>query len=110
MLVVVCGLTALQAASGGGHLEVVERLLAAGADVNAAAAFDGGPTALQAASEGGYLDVVERLLAAGADANAAAAGSGLTALQAASGAVTSRSWRGCSSPAPTSMPLLLLVV
>jgi ankyrin repeat protein len=32
------GRTALQAAAGGGHLDVVERLLAAKADVNAAPA------------------------------------------------------------------------
>jgi hypothetical protein len=72
-----------------GILEVVERLLAAGADVNAAAATaDFGRTALQAASESGHLEVVERLLAAGADVNAAAAYydyNGRTALQAASG-------------------------
>ena len=59
------GRTALQAAAGGGHLDVVERLLAAGADVNAAAAH-GGRTALQAAAGGGHLDVVERLRQAGA--------------------------------------------
>ena len=76
---------ALQAASEGGHLDVVERLLSAKADVNAAAAGSVGRTALQAASEGGHLDVVERLLSAKADVNAAAASSvGRTALQAAS--------------------------
>ncbi|KAG8665143.1 uncharacterized protein FPOAC1_013121 [Fusarium poae] len=77
---------AFQAASEGGHFQVVERLLEAGADVNTAAAESGGRTALQAASEGGYILVVERLLEAGADVNAAAARSGgRTALQAASG-------------------------
>jgi hypothetical protein len=48
---------------------VVERLLAAGADVNAAAgqSYDGRTlSALQAAAEGGHLDVVERLRQAGA--------------------------------------------
>jgi ankyrin repeat protein len=75
--------TALQAAAGGGHLEVVERLLAARADVNAPAAVRG-RTALQAAAGGGHLEVVERLLAATADVNAPAAEySGQTALQAA---------------------------
>jgi hypothetical protein len=75
---------ALQAAAGGGHLHVVERLLAAKADVNAAAAADYGRTALQAAAGGGHLHVVERLLAAKADVNAAAAANyGRTALQAA---------------------------
>ena len=74
---------ALQAASIGGHLQVIEQLLAAGADVNAPPAFHGS-TALQAASRGGHLQVVERLLAAGANVNAAAAQhDGLTALQAA---------------------------
>jgi len=57
---------AFRAASGGGHIHVVERLLQAGADVNAAAAKDRGQTALQAASGGGYIHVVERLLKAGA--------------------------------------------
>ena len=64
--------TALQAGAGGGHLEVVERLLAARAQVNAAAGRSG-RTALQAAAEGGHLEVVERLLAATADVNAPAA-------------------------------------
>ncbi|KAH8592594.1 hypothetical protein B0O99DRAFT_743497 [Bisporella sp. PMI_857] len=74
----------LQAAAKGGHLEVVERLLTAKADVNAAAANISGRTALQAAAEGGHLEVVERLLTAKADVNAAAANnSGRTALQAA---------------------------
>ncbi|KFA80920.1 hypothetical protein S40288_09748 [Stachybotrys chartarum IBT 40288] len=67
---------ALQAASGGGHLQVVERLLTAGADVNAAAEWDI-RTALQAASEAGHLRLVERLLAAATD-------NGETALWAAS--------------------------
>jgi ankyrin repeat protein len=76
----------LQAAAEGGHLDVVERLLASKADVNAAAAKDLGCTALQAAAGGGHLDVVERLLAAKADVNAAAVlHYGRTALQAAAG-------------------------
>jgi hypothetical protein len=44
----------------------VERLLAANADVNAAATFTGGRTALQAAARGGHLHVTERLKRAGA--------------------------------------------
>jgi ankyrin repeat protein len=59
--------TALQAAAGGGYLDVVETLLVAKADVNAPAGGGyGGQTALQAAAGGGYLDVVERLKQAGA--------------------------------------------
>ena len=79
------GQTSLMLAAERGHLEVVERLLAAQADVNAAtAAAFGGRTALQAAAVGGHLKVVERLLAAQADVNAAAAAyGGRTALQAA---------------------------
>lgn len=55
--------TALQEAVEGAHLEVVERLLAAKADVNPASVH--GCTALQAAAEGGRLEVVERLRQAG---------------------------------------------
>ncbi|KAF8247817.1 ankyrin [Wilcoxina mikolae CBS 423.85] len=76
------GRTPLTYSAGNGHLKAVERLLAANADVNAAAtSYD--QTALQAAAEGGHLKVVERLLAANADVNAAAARGGRTALQAA---------------------------
>jgi ankyrin repeat protein len=62
----------MQAAAKGGHLEVVERLLVANADVNAIAIGYDGRIALQAAAEGGHLEVVKRLLAANADVNAAA--------------------------------------
>ena len=76
---------ALQAASEGGHMQVVERLLKAGADVNAASTANRGRTPLQAALEGGHMQVVDQLLNAGADVNAAAAEfEGRTALQAAS--------------------------
>ncbi|VUC25161.1 unnamed protein product [Clonostachys rosea] len=68
---------ALQAAAGGGHLEVVNRLLDSGADVNAAAA-------LRSAAGGGHLEVVNRLLDAEARVNiVSSARGGLTALQAA---------------------------
>jgi ankyrin repeat protein len=78
------GRRALQEAAGGGHLEVVDRLLAFKADINAPAAKDKGRTALQAAAEGGHLKVMERLLAFEADVNAPAAkNDGRTALQAA---------------------------
>ena len=77
--------TTLPGASKGGHLAVVERLLKAGADVNADPAVFNGRTALQAASEGGHLVVVERLLTAGANVDADPSRvNGLTALQAAS--------------------------
>ncbi|KAI9854055.1 MAG: hypothetical protein M1813_001567, partial [Trichoglossum hirsutum] len=79
-----CDQMSLQAASRGGHLEVVKSLLAAGADVNAAAPKYG-PTALQAASEHGHLEIVKSLLAAGADANTTIPMYVRTALQAASG-------------------------
>ena len=55
------GQTALQAAAEGGYLEVVERLLAANANVNAAAGH-GGRTALQAAA--GHEGVIMVLQAA----------------------------------------------
>ena len=78
------GLTALQAASKGGYLELVDKLMAAKADVNAKAAEYSGRTALQAAAGAGHLEVVERLLTAKADVNAKAAEHfGRTALKAA---------------------------
>ncbi|KAH7268752.1 hypothetical protein B0J15DRAFT_441888 [Fusarium solani] len=58
---------ALQAASSGGHLEVVQLLLDEGAVVNAQGGQYG--NALQAASSGGYLEVVQLLLDKGADVN-----------------------------------------
>ncbi|SCO06135.1 related to nucleoside phosphorylase [Fusarium fujikuroi] len=64
------------AAAEGGHLEVIEKLLAAGANINAAAAGTYRQTALQAAAKGGHLEVIEKLLAAGANINAAAAAKG----------------------------------
>jgi ankyrin repeat protein len=70
-------------AARNGHIEVVERLLAANADVNAGILRTDGRTAIQAAAEGGYLKIVERLLAANANVNAAATEYGRTALQAA---------------------------
>lgn len=83
------GLTALQAASCGGHLEIAEVLLAAGAHINATNRF--GLTALQCAAGEGHLHVVEMLLPYGPDITAAAGPnwSGLTALQAAAMGVIS---------------------
>ena len=53
------GHTALQVAAARGHIEVVEKLLAAGADVNAIS--NRGGTALQAAAARGHIEVVEKL-------------------------------------------------
>ncbi|KAH0537549.1 hypothetical protein FGG08_005648 [Glutinoglossum americanum] len=73
---------ALRAAAEGGHVEVVERLLATKANVNAIG-YDG-RTTLPAAARGGHAEAVERLLAATADVNSAPARpGGCTALQAA---------------------------
>jgi ankyrin repeat protein len=59
---------ALVKAADSGNTALVERLLAAGADVNAKDNY--GDTALIAAADDGHTDIVERLLAAGADVNA----------------------------------------
>src|SRR5262249_54758572 len=64
------GCTALQAASGCGDLQIVERLIESGVGINAEARSNGGGTALQAAAEGGHSSVVERLFEAGGDINA----------------------------------------
>jgi ankyrin repeat protein len=74
-------ITALQAASAEGRKEVVEMLMANGADVNVKGGEYG--TALQAASAEGHKEVVELLLGKGADVNAEGGRDG-TALQAAS--------------------------
>jgi ankyrin repeat protein len=74
--------TALQEAALGGHLETMETLLEAGADVHVPAA-DRGRSALQAAAENGSVDVVRRLLTAGANVNEPASEWGRTSLQAA---------------------------
>ena len=67
-----------------GHLDVVEYLVGAGADVNARGVF--GWTALHEAAAGGAVAVVEFLVAAGADVDARDDG-GSTAL-------SSAAWRG----------------
>jgi hypothetical protein len=75
---------ALQLAAELGKPNIVEKLLQAGVDANAANGYNE-PTALQAAAEGGHLDVVEMLLAAGAEVNARPGITERTALQAAAG-------------------------
>ena len=72
------GLTALLLASLNRRLDVLQALLARGADVNAKD-NGSGLTALMSASAKGYLDVVQTLIAKGADVNAKD-NSGLTAL------------------------------
>lgn len=75
---------ALRAAVRGGHFDIVERLLEAGADANTPSDEADGQTPLQVAAKEGHLDIVKRLLAAGAAVNAPPAiPDGRTALQAA---------------------------
>jgi ankyrin repeat protein len=77
------GPTALQRAAEDGNLEMAELLIRAKADVNARLGYFGF-TALQRAARVGHLEILERLLIAGADVNAPAAeNGGFTALQAA---------------------------
>ena len=73
--------TALIEASSSGHLEVVQALLAAKADVNAKATSNvyGEVTALMLASDNGHLELVQALLAARADVDAKSS-DGVTAL------------------------------
>lgn len=74
------GVSALHAAAANGHENIIELLLAAGANVNDSSHG----TALQAAAAAGHLPVVEKLLAADADVNIDTVScGGRTALQAA---------------------------
>lgn len=76
--------TALQAAAGCGHIEVVEILISNSADVNASPSKENGRTALQAAAGSGHIKVVELLILNNADVNAPGCKeNGRTALQAA---------------------------
>lgn len=61
-------MTVLQAASAGGHLEILRPLLNKTADVNAPGIFHG--TALQAALAGGHQEIVQLLFDTKADLNA----------------------------------------
>lgn len=60
------GITPLQAAAAGGHLDAVSLLILNGADVNMGAGEEGGVTALNAATRGGHLEVMRLLLTHGA--------------------------------------------
>ncbi|KAH7109644.1 ankyrin repeat-containing domain protein [Dendryphion nanum] len=76
------GRTALQVAAEIGDLVLVERLLALGADPNAAVSHDSGATALQLAAIGGYAGIAMVLLEHGADPDAeGAVWQGRTALE-----------------------------
>ncbi|MDR3055492.1 MAG: ankyrin repeat domain-containing protein [Zoogloeaceae bacterium] len=61
------GWTPLIYAAFNGHTEVVEYLLAQGANLNAVS--ESGMTALMAAARGGYTDLAKRLVTLGADIN-----------------------------------------
>ena len=69
------GSTLLHAAAGRGTLELVEALLAAGADIDALQVQ--GFTPLASAAHGGHLKCMRRLLAAGASASCRPLGTGL---------------------------------
>ncbi|OJD19103.1 hypothetical protein AJ78_00889 [Emergomyces pasteurianus Ep9510] len=74
--------SALQAAVEHGHLELIDMLLTAGADVNGALSQDAGATALQLAAAKGYIGIARQLLELGAEINAARAETkGRTALE-----------------------------
>lgn len=62
--------TPVQAAAAKGHLEIVNLLLAAKADVDLRAYYSSRDTALQTAAAEGQLDIVDKLLEAKADVNA----------------------------------------
>lgn len=72
--------TPLQVAAARGHLKVVNRLLEAGAMVNAQSEYY--HSALHAACKEGHIDVVHKLLASGAEVSIALsdASHGTTAL------------------------------
>jgi ankyrin repeat protein len=80
------GRTALQAAAQNGHIQLVDFLLSAGANVNAPASWNYGSTALQAATYCGHSQLINLLLRAGANVNQdGRLENGRTALQAAAG-------------------------
>lgn len=73
------GMTALHIAAMMGHVAILERLVAAGAGVDAVDLRER-QTALMRATGAGHADAVESLIAAGADAEAASSEDGRTAL------------------------------
>ncbi len=75
------GVTALYSAASGGHKEVVELLLAEGADINEKTAAYTDVTTLHAAAREGHKEIVEVLLAGGADVNAGSTYNELTAAE-----------------------------
>lgn len=62
-----------------GHIDVVDRLLVSGTDVNIADVIHG-QTALHTAARNGHITVIDRLLLAGTDVNARTRDNGRTAL------------------------------
>ena len=75
--------TALQEAAMQSRIDLVELLMAFGADVNAPAAGKHGNTALQSAVQSENIELVRFLLNAGADVNSQSSRYGMTALAAA---------------------------
>lgn len=80
------GMTALHWAAERGHVDVVRRLLEAGAGISSATRI-GAYTPLHLAARRGSAPIVRQLLAHGADPDATTTNSGVTALHLAAGAV-----------------------
>ena len=68
MLILILGRTPLHCAANGGHKEIIELLIAEGADVNAK--VEGAGTPLHYAARWGHKEIGKLLIAAGADVNA----------------------------------------
>ena len=62
-----------------GHIDIVEKLIAAGCDVDKART-DTGATPLYIAANRGHIDIVEKLIAAGCDVDKAKTTTGTTPL------------------------------
>ena len=76
-------LNPLMSAARAGHYDIVQKLIAAGADVNHRSRDPNVPsTALMAAAEGGSVAVAELLLEAGASVNETSHGVGVRAARA----------------------------